>query len=103
MTKELSYVMLEPHNVRMKLSNVRKKKKEITKCEKKTVTCEVETAQCEDETVKCEKKITWCNRLLTSGYRTPSFFKGYRRITLEFYIVIGAFFFVSVDAVIITN
>ena len=26
MTKELSYVMLEPHNVRMKLSNVRKKK-----------------------------------------------------------------------------
>ena len=26
MTKKLSYVMLEPHNVRMKLSNVRKKK-----------------------------------------------------------------------------
>ena len=26
MTKELSYVMLEPHNVRMELSNVRKKK-----------------------------------------------------------------------------
>ena len=25
-TKELSYVMLEPHNVRMKLSNVKKKK-----------------------------------------------------------------------------
>ena len=34
-TKELSHVMLEPHNVRMKLSNVRKKSKEITKCEKK--------------------------------------------------------------------
>ena len=26
MTKELSYMMLEPHNVRMKSSNVRKKK-----------------------------------------------------------------------------
>ena len=26
MTKELSYVMLEPHNVRMKSSNMRKKK-----------------------------------------------------------------------------
>ena len=25
-TKELSYVILEPHNVRVKLSNVRKKK-----------------------------------------------------------------------------
>ena len=28
MTKELSYVMLKPHNVRMKLSNMRKKVKE---------------------------------------------------------------------------
>ena len=28
MTKELSYVMLEPHNVRVELSNVRKKIKE---------------------------------------------------------------------------
>ena len=28
MTKELSYVMLEPHNMRMKLSNVRKKVRE---------------------------------------------------------------------------
>ena len=27
MTKELLYVMLEPHNVRMKLSNMRKKVK----------------------------------------------------------------------------
>ena len=35
MTKELSYVMLEPHNVRMKLSNVRKKGKGTTKCKKK--------------------------------------------------------------------
>ena len=25
MTKELSYVMLEPHNIRMKLLNVKKK------------------------------------------------------------------------------
>ena len=28
MTKELSYVMLEPHNVMMELSNVRKKVRE---------------------------------------------------------------------------
>ena len=35
MTKELSYVMLEPHNVRMELSNVEKKSKGTTKCEKK--------------------------------------------------------------------
>ena len=28
MTKELSHVMLEPHNVRMKLSNMRKKVRE---------------------------------------------------------------------------
>ena len=35
MTKELSYVMLEPHNVGMKPLNVRKKSKETTKCEKK--------------------------------------------------------------------
>ena len=35
MTKELSYVMLEPYNVRMKLSNVRKISKGTTKCEKK--------------------------------------------------------------------
>ena len=34
MTKELSYVMLEPHNVGMKPLNVRKKSKETTKCEK---------------------------------------------------------------------
>ena len=38
MTKELSYVILKSHNVRMKPSNVRKKKKkgkETTKYEKK--------------------------------------------------------------------
>ena len=35
MTKELSYVMLEPHNVKIELSNVRKKSKRTTKCEKK--------------------------------------------------------------------
>ena len=77
MTKELSYVMLEPHNVRMKplnvrkklshvmlelhnmrmeLSNVRKKNKRITECDKSTVTCGVGIAQCVDSTIKCEKK-----------------------------------------------
>ena len=35
MTKELSYMMLELHNVRMKPSNVRKKSKGTTKYEKK--------------------------------------------------------------------
>ena len=35
MTKKLSYVMLEPHNMRMELSNLRKKSKGTTKCEKK--------------------------------------------------------------------
>ena len=35
MTKELSHVMLKPHNVRMKLLNVRKKSKRTAKCEKK--------------------------------------------------------------------
>ena len=43
-TKELSYVMLKPHSVRMELSNVRKKSKRTTKCEKRTVTCDVGTA-----------------------------------------------------------
>ena len=97
MTKELSHVMLEPYNVRMKSSNVRKKLREphnmrkefshmmlelhnvrmkpsnvrksmgTTKCEKITVTCDVGTAQCEDGTVKCEKKVICYNRLSTSG------------------------------------
>ena len=61
MTKELSYVILEPHNVRMEPSNVRKKKsKGTTKCEKKkkkTVTCDVGTAKYEDGIGKCEKKV----------------------------------------------
>ena len=57
MTKELSYVMLEPHNVRMKPSNVRKKSKGTTKCEKRTVACDIGTIQCEDGTVKYEKKV----------------------------------------------
>ena len=85
-TKELSHVMLESHNVRMKPSNVRKKSKGTTnsekklthvmlklynvrmkplnvrkckgttKCEKRTVICDVGVAQCEDGIVKYEKK-----------------------------------------------
>ena len=43
-TKELSYVMLELHNVRMKPLNVRKRSQGTTKCEKRTVTCDVGTA-----------------------------------------------------------
>ena len=35
MTKELSYVILEPHNVRIESSNMRKKNKGTTKYEKK--------------------------------------------------------------------
>ena len=57
MTKELSRVMLESHNVRMEPSNVRKKSKRIAQCEKKTVTYDVGIAQYEDETIKCEKKV----------------------------------------------
>ena len=57
LTKELSYVILKPHIVRMELSNVRKKKVREPPNVKKTVTCDVETAQCEDETIKCEKKV----------------------------------------------
>ena len=44
MTKELSYVILKLHNVRMEPSNVRKKNKETTKYEKKIVTYDVRTA-----------------------------------------------------------
>ena len=43
-TKELSYVMLEPHNMRMKLSNVRKKVREPPMCGKTIITCDVEIA-----------------------------------------------------------
>ena len=56
-TKELSYVILKPHNVRIEPSNVRKKKVRELPNVKKTVTCNIGTAQCEDETVKCEKKV----------------------------------------------
>ena len=57
MTKELSYGMLELHNVRMGSTNVRKKKsKGTTKCEKRIVTCDVGITQYENGTVKCEKK-----------------------------------------------
>ena len=56
MTKELSYVILEPHNVRIKLLNVREKRVREP-CEKKTVTCNVGTTQSEDGIVKCEKKV----------------------------------------------
>ena len=59
MIKELLYVILEPHNVRMDPSNVKKKKKvrESPNLRKKTITCNIGTAQCENETVKYEKKI----------------------------------------------
>ena len=57
MTKELSYVMLKPYNVRMKPSNVRKNSKETTKCKKKTITFNIETVQCEDGIIKYEKKV----------------------------------------------
>ena len=56
MTKELSYVMLESHNMGIELSNVRKKSKGTTKCKKRIVTCDVRTTQCEDGIVKCENK-----------------------------------------------
>ena len=59
------------------------KSKGTAKCEKRTVTCDVGTAQCENRTVKYEKKVTWYSRLPTSGYRTPPFFGGYRRNTLD--------------------
>ena len=49
-TKELSHVILESHNVRKKES------KGTTKCEKRIVTCDVGITQYENGTVKCEKK-----------------------------------------------
>ena len=42
--KELLYVILELHNVRMKLSNLRKKNKGTTICDKITVKCYIRTA-----------------------------------------------------------
>ena len=55
--KELSYVILKPHNVRMELSNVREKKVREPPNVEKAVTCDVGTTQCEDRIVKCEKKV----------------------------------------------
>ena len=43
-TKKLSYVILEPHNMRMKLSNLRKKVREPPMCGKKIITYDVEIA-----------------------------------------------------------
>ena len=57
MTKELSHVMLKPHNVRMELSNVKKKSKETAQCEKRTITYDVGTTKCENGTIKYEKKV----------------------------------------------
>ena len=42
--KKLSYVILEPHNMRMKLSNLRKKVREPPMCGKKIITCDVKFA-----------------------------------------------------------
>ena len=94
--KKRSHVMLELHNVRMEPSNVRKSKG-TTKCEKKTITYDVGTAQYKDRTVKCEKKVTWCSRLPTSGYRTPVFLGGYRRITPLLYGSITNTIFISTN------
>ena len=42
--KKLSYVILEPDNMRMKLSNLRKKVREPPMCGKTIITCDVEIA-----------------------------------------------------------
>ena len=61
MTKELSHMMLELHNVRIKSSNVRKikgtvkcekKNKGTTKCDKSTIKSDVGTIQCDKSTIK---------------------------------------------------
>ena len=56
--KELSYVMLESHNVRN--CTMWEKGRGTTQCDKRTVICDVGTTQCDDRTVKCEKK-KWGN------------------------------------------
>ena len=43
-TKKLLYVILEPDNMRMKLSNLRKKVREPPMCGKTIITCDVEIA-----------------------------------------------------------
>ena len=57
MRKELSHVMLELYNVRMKPSYLRKKVREPLNVTKRIVTCDVGTAQYKDGTVICEKKV----------------------------------------------
>ena len=56
-TKELSYVMLELHNVRMEPIKCEEKSKGTTQFDKRTIACNIGTAQCDDGTVKCEKKV----------------------------------------------
>ena len=56
MTKELSNVMLELYNVKMKPSKCDEKEKGTTKCDKSIVKCDVGTAERENEIIKCEKK-----------------------------------------------
>ena len=81
-TKELSYMMLELHNVKMKPSNVRKKKvKELPNVRKKLSYVMLELHNVIIEPSNVRKKVTWYSRLPTSGYRTPLFLGGYRRIT----------------------
>ena len=55
MTKELSNVMLELYNVKMKPSKCDEKEKGTTKCDKSIVKCDVRTAPYEDKAIKCEK------------------------------------------------
>ena len=55
MKKELSHMMLELQNVRMKPSNVRNKIREPPNVTKELLHVMLEL-QCEDETVKCKKK-----------------------------------------------
>ena len=53
LTKELLYVMLKPHNVRMESSNVRKKKVKEPPNMRKNYHMWFGAAQCENEIVKC--------------------------------------------------
>ena len=60
MTKELSYVMLEPHNVRMKLSNVKKKVREPPNMRKELshVILELRNVRMEQSSVRKKNKGT---------------------------------------------
>ena len=55
MTKELSHVILELHNVRMETSNMRKKIREPSNVTKKLLRVMLKLH--EDGTVKCEKNV----------------------------------------------